>query len=135
MAFQEIFTFLFTITIIFIAIVIFFENEDPSKTLAWLLILVFLPVLGFILYMLIGRKFRKIKQYQKKGLAIFNEFSKIESVSGEYLAEGQRYIEKNLPHKRKLIDLIVNAAYSPYTINNKTEVLNTGENLSKFLKL
>lgn len=127
MAFQEIFTFLFTITIIFIAIVIFFENEDPSKTLAWLLILVFLPVLGFILYMLIGRKFRKIKQYQKKGLAIFNEFSKIESVSGEYLAEGQRYIEKNLPHKRKLIDLIVNAAYSPYTINNKTEVLNTGE--------
>jgi cardiolipin synthase len=77
--------------------------------------------------MLIGRKFRKIKQYQKKGLAIFNEFSKIESVSGEYLAEGQRYIEKNLPHKRKLIDLIVNAAYSPYTINNKTEVLNTGE--------
>lgn len=122
----EILSFFFTFTIIFIAIVIFFENQDPSKTLAWLLVLIFLPVLGFILYVLIGRKFRKVKQYQKKGLSILKEFSKIETALGQYLSEGQKYIEKHMPHKQRLINLTINSACSPYTINNKTEVLNTG---------
>ena len=81
----EILSFFFTFTIIFIAIVIFFENQDPSKTLAWLLVLIFLPVLGFILYVLIGRNFRKVKEYQKKGLTIFKEFSQIETASEQYL--------------------------------------------------
>lgn len=123
----DIVTTLFTLTIIFIAIVIFFENEDPSKTLAWLLVLVFLPILGFILYMFLGRKFRKIKRYRKKGLAIFKEFSKIESSAGNYIIEGQKYIEKHLPHKEKLINLILNSACSPFTINNKTQLLNNGK--------
>jgi len=122
----EILTTLFTLTIVFIAIVIFFENDDPSKTLAWLLILVFLPVLGFILYMLIGRKFRKIKRYRKKGLANVAELSKIIQDEAKLIEAGQKYIEKHIPQKKKLINLIVNTASSPFTINNKTRILNNG---------
>ncbi|NLT95031.1 MAG: cardiolipin synthase [Clostridia bacterium] len=123
----EILALIFTLTVFFIAFVIFFENEDPSKTLAWLLVLVLLPVLGFILYLLVGRKFRKIRRYQKKGLSIFKEFSKIEKGSEQFFKQGQDYINKHFPQKRKLIDLMVNSAFSPYTINNKTQVLNNGE--------
>lgn len=38
-----------------ILILLFAEKRAPSATLAWLLLLVFLPILGLILYLLIGR--------------------------------------------------------------------------------
>ena len=40
-------TTIFFITILLIGIVIFFENREPSKTAAWLLILILLPIVGF----------------------------------------------------------------------------------------
>ena len=38
-----------------ILFVLFAERRQPSATLAWLLVLIFLPVLGLFLYLLIGR--------------------------------------------------------------------------------
>ena len=54
------------LSVIMISIVIFFENQKPEKTIAWLLILFVFPVLGFLLYLVFGHKFRKIKKYKKK---------------------------------------------------------------------
>lgn len=122
----EIFTTLFTLTIFFIAIVIFFENDDPTKTLAWLLILIFLPGLGFILYVLIGRKFQKIKRFKKKGLANLAELNKITKDESLSINGGQEYINRHIPHKKKLITLIANTASAPFTLNNKTRVFNNG---------
>lgn len=45
----------FKINIVLIAIFIFMENRNPSRTVSWLLILSFLPVFGFLLYILLGR--------------------------------------------------------------------------------
>jgi len=123
----EIFTYIFTLTIIFIGIVIFFENDNPSKTLAWLLILVVFPVLGFFLYLLFGRKFRKIKRYHQKGIENLKELSKIVLEGFSSITKGQVYIEKFLPHKKKLINLIATSATSPFTINNKIKIFNNGE--------
>lgn len=128
---MEIITSIFTLTIIFIGIVIFFENDDPSKTLAWLLILIFLPILGFFLYIFIGRKFRKIKRYKRKGMENLAELSKIIQEESQLITQGQDYVEKHIPHKKKLINLIVNSASSPFTINNKTLVLNNGHDTFK----
>ncbi|WP_459502488.1 cardiolipin synthase [Bacillus sp. C1] len=44
-----------TITIIGISFVIFIENRSPQSTLAWLLVLALLPVVGVFLYLLFGR--------------------------------------------------------------------------------
>lgn len=38
---------------------IFLERRDPATTWAWLLVLFFIPILGFIIYLLLGRKLRK----------------------------------------------------------------------------
>ncbi|MFZ5942897.1 MAG: cardiolipin synthase [Bacillota bacterium] len=122
----EIVTFIFTLTIIFIGIVIFFENDDPSKTLAWLLVLVFFPVLGFLLYIFLGRKFRKIKRYKKKGIENLAELSKIITNESRLITKGQGFIDKYIPHKKKLINLITTSASAPFTINNKTTIFNNG---------
>ncbi|WP_404829025.1 cardiolipin synthase [Solibacillus merdavium] len=47
------------LNIIFALTVIFLERKKPSSTWAWLLVLFFLPFVGFFLYLLLGRQLRK----------------------------------------------------------------------------
>ena len=35
------------------------DRRQPAKTIAWLLVLLFLPVIGFILYFFFGQNVRK----------------------------------------------------------------------------
>ncbi|MBB6631149.1 cardiolipin synthase [Clostridium algidicarnis] len=50
----------------FATILIFFERKNPSTTWAWLLVIIFLPFIGFIIYMLLGRNLSKEKLFTKK---------------------------------------------------------------------
>lgn len=52
------------LNIIFATIVIFFERKEASNTWAWLLVLYFLPVVGFILYLLFGTSLRHAHLFQ-----------------------------------------------------------------------
>lgn len=47
------------INVLFALTVIFLERKKPSSTWAWLLVLFFLPFVGFFLYLLLGRQLRK----------------------------------------------------------------------------
>ena len=40
-------------------IVIFLEHKDAGPTWAWLMVLFFIPILGFILYLLFGQNLTK----------------------------------------------------------------------------
>lgn len=45
---------------IFLAVaLIFLERRDATSTWAWLMVLFFIPIFGFIIYLLLGRKLRK----------------------------------------------------------------------------
>lgn len=46
--------FILVLNIIFALIVIFQERRDVGSTWAWLLVLFFIPILGFVLYLLLG---------------------------------------------------------------------------------
>jgi Phosphatidylserine/phosphatidylglycerophosphate/cardiolipin synthases and related enzymes len=48
--------------------VVFFERKNPASTIAWVLVLVFLPIVGFVAYLFIGSGFRvnKKKKYRLK---------------------------------------------------------------------
>lgn len=55
------------LNIIFAFLVIFFERKDPIATWAWLMVLTFIPILGFILYLLFGQNLRNRKLFQWDG--------------------------------------------------------------------
>ncbi|MDR3254417.1 MAG: cardiolipin synthase [Synergistaceae bacterium] len=44
-----------------IALLIFLEGQNPDRTILWLMTLIFLPVAGIILYMLLGPDMKRIK--------------------------------------------------------------------------
>ena len=55
------------LNILFAMTIIFLERKDASSTWAWILVLFFLPVVGFILYLLLGRQLRKKHLFRWEG--------------------------------------------------------------------
>jgi len=57
---------------LFIAGIIFLEEKNPDRTIAWLLVLILLPVVGFILYLFFGPDirgrgyFRRLKRKKRR---------------------------------------------------------------------
>lgn len=52
------------LNMLFATIVLFIERREPSTTWAWLLVLFFLPVAGFIFYIFFGRNLRSSHLFQ-----------------------------------------------------------------------
>lgn len=56
------------LNMIFAIIIVFFQRRDPKSVWAWLLLLFFIPVLGFVFYLLLGQDLRKRKMFRIKEL-------------------------------------------------------------------
>lgn len=54
------------INILFAILLVFFERRNPTTTWLWLMVLAFLPGIGFILYLFIGQDMSK-KDLQVEG--------------------------------------------------------------------
>ena len=65
--FSTVISLLFLFTVVSTIIVIIMDNRNPFKTLSWVMVLVFLPVLGLVLYYFFGRDTRKEKLISRKG--------------------------------------------------------------------
>ncbi len=57
---------LFVMNLLFAVVVVFFERRSPKSVWAWLLLLYFLPVVGFLFYLLLGTDMRKRKLFRNK---------------------------------------------------------------------
>ena len=53
--------------IILASLVVFFERRNPASTWAWLFVLFFIPILGFVIYMFFGRNSKRERTFQAKG--------------------------------------------------------------------
>lgn len=57
----------FLLNILLAITVIFLERKDPSSTWAWVLVLFFIPLVGFMLYLSLGRRLRKRHLFRWEG--------------------------------------------------------------------
>lgn len=64
MLFNIILTAVFVLNFVFAIAVIFLERRNVSATWAWLMILMLLPMLGFILYIVLGQNLRRRKVFR-----------------------------------------------------------------------
>lgn len=53
---------------IFAVIIVFFQRRDPKTVWGWLLLLYFIPIVGFLFYLLCGQDFHKRKIFRAKEL-------------------------------------------------------------------
>ncbi|HET7733450.1 MAG TPA: cardiolipin synthase [Paludibacter sp.] len=59
---------LYVYTIISTISVLLLENRNPVKSISWVLVLIFLPLIGMGLYLLLGQDYRKKKIISKKSI-------------------------------------------------------------------
>ena len=50
--------FVYVVVVIASILMVLLDNRQPAKTMAWVLVLIFLPVIGFILYFFFGQNTR-----------------------------------------------------------------------------
>ena len=63
---QFIFRHLVFFNLIFAVAVVFFQRKDPKTVWTWLLVLYFIPIVGFVFYLLIGTDMHKQKMFRVK---------------------------------------------------------------------
>lgn len=59
---------LFSFNIIFAGVIIFIERKDATSTWAWLMILLFIPFLGFIIYLFLGQNLTRNRLFDWEGI-------------------------------------------------------------------
>jgi cardiolipin synthase A/B len=83
MVFSTIADIIIIINCCFIISLVFFERRNPTAALAWIAILLFFPIVGFVLYVFLGQNYTKAKLFQLKAkedellLTIINEQKKL----------------------------------------------------------
>ncbi|MEA4815371.1 MAG: cardiolipin synthase [Lachnospiraceae bacterium] len=130
-----IFVGVFAINTFLAAVVVFFERRNPSSTWAWLLLLFFVPILGFLIYFIFGRNKKRERGFNEKEYAdreiYYDYIFKIKC------CEDKKKLSKILtdPELEYLNDLVKLHQNSGHHIseNNKIEILNNGRD--KFASL
>ncbi|MBS7527264.1 cardiolipin synthase [Fusibacter paucivorans] len=123
---------LFRINIVWIGLVIFLENSNPSRTVAWLLVLTLLPLLGFVLYVLFGRSYRKKYRSEAKHLRDSEQMLKAAEIQRSLLDIIELPHATN-PYNKRLVHLLLQNAHAPFAIRNEVKVLTNG--IAKFNQL
>ena len=120
------------INILLAILLVFFERRNPSTTWAWLMILLFVPILGFFLYLFLGQDLRK-----KKVFAVKEEDDRLERmINQQEKVLSRKDIEISYPNIRKSKDLIYLHLVSHnalFTTDNSVEIFNEGND--KFDKM
>lgn len=94
------------------------DNRQPAKTMAWALVLFFVPIIGFIAYVFFGVNTRREHLVSRRSLDQLTKRSMLGFVEQHNLQLPEEY--------KPTIDLLVNQNFSLPFINNKVELLTNG---------
>ncbi|WP_295344960.1 cardiolipin synthase [uncultured Prevotella sp.] len=75
-----IFIVLYIAVIVGIMLTVLMDNRQPAKTIAWVLVLLFVPVVGIVLYIFFGQNTRKMKLISGRSLDQLSKRSMLEFV-------------------------------------------------------
>ena len=117
---------LIILNLIFSFIIIFFQRRNPKSVWGWLLLLYFIPIVGFMLYLILGEDMHKSKMFKVKeiedelNLTIHNQTESILS----------KTFKKKSVQIKKHTDLILynlESSGSIFTDDNAVEIYTDGK--------
>ncbi|MBF0780686.1 MULTISPECIES: cardiolipin synthase [unclassified Granulicatella] len=105
-------------------VVVFRDTRDVSSTWAWLIVLIFLPVAGLIIYLFFGKKISKdnifdLKNQERLGL-------KISSDEQQELLKNGSLGSKHNRSEHEMISLFLNSEDALYTQYNTVDIIIDG---------
>ena len=116
---------IYQVIVILAIIHVVMDNRQPVKTMAWALVIYFVPIVGIVLYLLFGVNTRRERMVSRRSMDQLTKRSMLSFVEQHDL---------QLPEVHKpVIDLFVNESFSLPFNNNKVEILTSGYDF--FLRL
>ncbi|WP_029166274.1 MULTISPECIES: cardiolipin synthase [Aminiphilus] len=119
-----------TLYAVLIGVIVLLENRNPDRTLAWILVLVLLPVVGLLLYLFLGPRIGKGKIHEEYAHRHPSRrraaMEKRATEQLRFLRSRTRLKEKLEPLPWKTMTLLLNISKSPVTIRNHVTVLTNG---------
>lgn len=117
---------IYVLIIILVCLRIIYDTKSPTKTSAYILLVIFLPLIGLFIYFSFGVNYRKRKMYCKSIFAkelenrLKNEFN---IAQNELLTIHTPIFDKY----EQLVKLVFNKSFSPVSANNEVQLLSNGE--------
>lgn len=119
---------LYAVIIVGICLRIIYDTNSNDKALAYILVAIFVPLLGVAIYFAFGINYRKEKLYSKK---IVSDKATLETLRERITLESEKAWSTTDPviqkHK-KLALYLLNDGMSPLAGNNEVKLLINGEN-------
>jgi len=123
---KNLLTVIYLIAVFVICLMIVFENRNPLKTLSWLLVILFVPVIGVILYFFFGRNYRKQKIYTRKSMADSARLIGHADRQARLLSSVLAGESDAIRSKSHLMHLMLKNNRSLLTLDNKIDLLVNG---------
>ena len=112
------FLIVYSIIIIITMVRVLMDNRQPAKTMAWMLVLMFIPFLGIILYIFFGQNTRKERKIWQQSLDQLTKRSMLEFVEQK---------DFNIPEEyRTISNLFMNQNLALPFKNNEVEIYTSG---------
>jgi len=125
--FWTIFSLIFLVTAIPVAVMIILEKRSPFKTAAWVLALILLPVFGVVFYLFFGQEYRKKKLFSRKEIKSLNQYRKLSITQLRQFEHIYQNLPPEIMAKESIIRLLLKNSNALLTSGNRLKILNDGE--------
>ena len=119
---------IYLLIVIFVCLRIVYDTQSTTKTLAYLLFAVFVPVFGILFYFFFGVNYRNRKMYSKKLFENADMARKLREELYKYSKQTFNENDASVQSNKELAYLLLNDTMSPLTSGNTVKILLNGEN-------
>lgn len=122
---KEVIETVFSVYILSICVLIFLEQRNPAKTLSWLLVFIAFPILGFVMYILLGQNLHKRLRAKRKRLKGFETQRRSAAIQRDLLTWIEQGFDED-PFAARLRRLLLKNSDSLLYLKNRTETFVDG---------
>ena len=117
----------YVITIIFMVILVIQQRGDPMKTIAWLMVVTFLPLVGIVLYFYFGKNYRKEKIFSRKELSDSKQIKMLAQYQPDNRPDTEFWADKMVAGKSHIMKMLYNSDKALLTERNRAKILVNGK--------
>ena len=117
------------LSLIYLSVIftILIENRNPTKTIAWILVIILVPLLGIVLYYFFGQDFKKDLYFKKIDKRTSSEFIRNWKKINHLIDHDFLKIKDKIGDQVKVFRYLNHSLSSPPFMNNKVKLLKNGE--------
>ena len=118
---------IYILIVIAVCLRVIYETRSATKTMAYLLLILFLPAVGIVFYLLFGINYWKTKLYNTKSVEDEKMLKTLKKEMDIYMKETISPADLSVENNKELAVMLEKELRSPLTRRNKVKLLLNGE--------